>query len=173
LRRLAEARQWYRVRIESGLLESLALWGEGAPGIERALEHAFALAETAGFVQVLADEREVLSALPESVMAAALSASGHDFRTRLERALGAGAAPAIPATPAGELVEPLSAREIEVLRAIASGATNAEAGEKLCISPRTVKKHLENIYGKLDVHNRVEAIERARSAGIFGSDGSK
>ena len=63
--------------------------------------------------------------------------------------------------------EGLSEREIEVLRLIASGASNQEAGRKLFIAASTVKKHLENIYAKLAVGGRVEAIARAREMGML------
>lgn len=52
----------------------------------------------------------------------------------------------------------LSARENEVLDLVASGATNAQIAERLWISPATVKKHLENIYAKLEVGGRIAAL---------------
>jgi LuxR family maltose regulon positive regulatory protein len=61
----------------------------------------------------------------------------------------------------------LSDREIEVLGLIARGVSNQVAGQKLFISPSTVKKHLENIYSKLQVGGRVEAIARARELKIL------
>jgi LuxR family maltose regulon positive regulatory protein len=58
--------------------------------------------------------------------------------------------------------ERLSEREIEVLRFVAAGASNAAVAEHLVIAPSTVKRHLGNIYGKLDVASRTQAIARAR-----------
>lgn len=55
----------------------------------------------------------------------------------------------------------LSERELEILQKTASGLTNAQIGEELFISPKTVRKHIENIYQKLQVHNRVEALNVA------------
>jgi LuxR family maltose regulon positive regulatory protein len=69
--------------------------------------------------------------------------------------------------PAASAPELLSERELEVLRIIAAGASNQEAGRKLFIAPSTVKKHLENIYAKLDVGGRTEAIARAREMGVL------
>ena len=65
------------------------------------------------------------------------------------------------------LIEPLSARELEVLGAIAEGLTNQETAQRLCISERTVKWHASNIYGKLQVSNRTEAVAKAQSLGIL------
>jgi LuxR family maltose regulon positive regulatory protein len=84
----------------------------------------------------------------------------------------------IPATPiqsqagvtqvgAGESIEPLSQREVEVLALLAEGLTNKEIGDRLFISPYTVRAHTFTIYGKLDVHNRTEAAARARKLGIL------
>ncbi len=60
----------------------------------------------------------------------------------------------------------LSERELEVLRQLATGASNKEIGERLFISLSTVKTHVINIYSKLGAASRVEAVEKARSRGI-------
>jgi ATP/maltotriose-dependent transcriptional regulator MalT len=65
------------------------------------------------------------------------------------------------------LVEPLSQREQEVLELIAQGLTNREVAQKLFITTSTVKVHTRNIYGKLDVGNRTQAIAKARTLGIL------
>jgi DNA-binding CsgD family transcriptional regulator len=61
-----------------------------------------------------------------------------------------------------QLVEPLSERELEVLELVASGRTNAEIAKDLFVAMGTVKSHTGNIYRKLDVKNRAEALGRAR-----------
>jgi LuxR family maltose regulon positive regulatory protein len=72
------------------------------------------------------------------------------------------------ASPPGDrMVEPLSERELEILRLVAAGLTNREVGDRLYISDETVKKHLANIYGKLQVHRRIEAAVRARELGLL------
>jgi DNA-binding NarL/FixJ family response regulator len=63
--------------------------------------------------------------------------------------------------PTHGLVEPLTDRELEVLRQLAQGCTDKKIAENLVIARETVHKHLKNIYGKLDVHSRTEAVARA------------
>lgn len=77
--------------------------------------------------------------------------------------------------PAGEpgmpdqraLAEPLSAREIDVLRLIDQGLTNAVIAERLVVAPSTVKTHINNIYSKLGVQSRIQALQRARELGLL------
>lgn len=80
-------------------------------------------------------------------------------------------APTLPpvVTPAA-LPEPLSAREREVLRALAQGATNRELAVALSISAGTVRWHLSNIYGKLGVQRRTQAVARGRALGLLLDD---
>jgi LuxR family maltose regulon positive regulatory protein len=64
--------------------------------------------------------------------------------------------------PGAALVEPLSERELQVLRLLDSPLTSEEIGRELYVSANTVRTHIRNIYGKLDVHGRLEAIRKAR-----------
>ena len=59
-------------------------------------------------------------------------------------------------------MEPLSQRELEVLRLIAAGLSNREIAEELVVAISTVKTHIRNIYGKLDVSSRTQALVKAR-----------
>ena len=61
-----------------------------------------------------------------------------------------------------DLIEPITAREMEVLRLIAMGLSNNEIAEELFISLATVKRHVTNLYGKLGVSSRTEALRKAR-----------
>ena len=65
------------------------------------------------------------------------------------------------------LVEPLTNRELEILDLLAQRLQNKEIAEKLFISPETVKKHLNNIYGKLNVSSSRQAVEQAEALGIL------
>ncbi|MEM7127546.1 MAG: LuxR C-terminal-related transcriptional regulator [Chloroflexota bacterium] len=66
-----------------------------------------------------------------------------------------------------QLIEPLSARELEILALIASGNSNRNVADQLILSVGTIKKHAANIYGKLGVNNRTTAIARARELGLL------
>ena len=65
------------------------------------------------------------------------------------------------------LVEPLSERELEVLRLLAQGLTNREIAEELTVTVGTAKTHLNHIYGKLDVHSRIQAVTKAKELGLL------
>ena len=67
------------------------------------------------------------------------------------------------------MVEPLSDREIEVLQLIAEGLTNPEIATRLYLSLNTVKVHTRNVYGKLGVNNRTQAVSKGRVLGILPS----
>ncbi|HSH80628.1 MAG TPA: LuxR C-terminal-related transcriptional regulator [Herpetosiphonaceae bacterium] len=62
---------------------------------------------------------------------------------------------------------PLTAREVEVLRLLASGASNNGIAEQLVISPHTAKRHVAHLYAKLNVSSRAEATLRARDLGLI------
>ena len=61
----------------------------------------------------------------------------------------------------------LSGREVEVLQLVARGLRNKEIAEELCLSPHTVERHLENIYGKMDAKGRADAVIRAVESGVL------
>jgi ATP/maltotriose-dependent transcriptional regulator MalT len=78
------------------------------------------------------------------------------------------AGPARPAARPGlPLIEPLSEREVEVLRLIAAGLSNQEIADRLIIAPGTVKRHINNIYGKLGVQSRTQAVARGQVVGLL------
>jgi predicted ATPase/DNA-binding CsgD family transcriptional regulator len=76
--------------------------------------------------------------------------------------------PALAATPPDQpLIEPLTERELQVLHLIAAGLTNAEIAEQLIIAIGTVKSYTGNIYGKLGVRSRTQAVARARELALL------
>jgi LuxR family maltose regulon positive regulatory protein len=65
------------------------------------------------------------------------------------------------------LIEPLTDRELDVLRLLAAGRSNAEMAAELFVETSTVKTHLVHVYSKLDVHSRTQAVARARALGLL------
>jgi len=79
--------------------------------------------------------------------------------------------PPMPRSPAlnEASLEPLSARELEILHLLAEGQTNREIAQQLVLSPNTVRVHTSHIYGKLGVNSRTQAVARARATGLLTS----
>jgi WD40 repeat protein/serine/threonine protein kinase len=77
------------------------------------------------------------------------------------------ATPAAHRSPAQPLTEPLTERELEILRLLVGGLSNQEIAQKLYLSITTIKWYIRQIYNKLDVHSRPQAIERARSLNLL------
>jgi LuxR family maltose regulon positive regulatory protein len=161
--------------IEILMLQALAFQavGDTTPAID-ALERALALAEPNGFIRIFVDEGPLMARLLYEVLSHAEALSrdiAPDYVRQLLSAFPV-TEPGQSATPENEaadskLMEPLSEREIEVLHLIAEGLTNQEIASRLYLTLNTVKSHSRNIYGKLGVHNRTQAIARARSLGLL------
>jgi DNA-binding NarL/FixJ family response regulator len=105
------------------------------------------------------------TAEPEEIVAAVRAVK--EGQSALDPAILSKVMSHLSAGPPAGLVEPLSPREIEVLRLAAQGYTNKAIGVQLNISDRTVQGHLANIYGKLAVGNRTEAVTRAIQSGLI------
>ncbi len=177
LARLLEAAEkagWVNEQIQILILRSLALEASGdREGALAALGRALTLAEPAGHVRTFVEEGVPMARLLHQ---AAARGNRPDYAGRLLAAFEFQVADSdtVRASikpenlePEGELIEPLSEREIEVLALIAEGLTNREIGQQLCISLGTVKAHTSNVYGKLSVRSRTEAVARSRALGIL------
>jgi LuxR family maltose regulon positive regulatory protein len=129
------------------------------------LKRALTLAAPGGYLRIFIIEGSKMTPLLHQVRSAGF------MPEYIDRILAASnqATAALPdqAILASPLVEPLSGREMEVLRLLAQGCTDKKIAETLVIAPETVHKHLKNIYGKLDVHTRLEATLRARELGLL------
>jgi LuxR family maltose regulon positive regulatory protein len=64
-------------------------------------------------------------------------------------------------------IDPLTDRELEVLRLLAEGLSNKTIAGKLFVAPSTVKQHLKHVYDKLDVHSRTQAVARGQEIGLL------
>ncbi len=118
-----------------------------------------ALAEPEGYVRMFVDEGAAMAALLSPLIANCQPTTAHYARTLLEALTPPVAARRLPSA-----VESLSDRELQVLRLIAEGYSTREVAEELVITVTTVKKHVSNIFGKLGVTSRTQAIARAREA---------
>ena len=136
-----------------------------------ALAHALRLAAPEGYVRVFVEEGRPMGELLLTAARAPSRASSHIDMGYVRMLLAAlsEAPTADPGLASGHqpLVEPLTERELEVLRLLAEGLTNPEIGQRLYISRPTVKTHTQNIYSKLNVHTRREAVEKARALGML------
>ncbi len=134
---------------------------EALATLEQALNLAGGAMGTEGFVRLFLDEGAPLVDLLRQAVAQDRQAA---YALHLLDALGeAAAAP----TTARVLVEPLSERELEVLRRVAAGYSNNQIAQELVLAVSTVKKHVNNIYGKLVVSSRTQAVARARELGLL------
>jgi LuxR family transcriptional regulator, maltose regulon positive regulatory protein len=124
------------------------------------LGRALALAEPEGYVRTFVDLGVPMEALLRRALTKGLCVG---YASRLLEAFGSTA----EKPSAGPLSEPLSERELEVLRLVAAGMSNAEISRTLFVALSTAKKHINNIYRKLDVRNRTQAVARARELNLL------
>lgn len=149
--------------VELLVLQSLAYQGKkDISAAETTLAEAVSLAQPEGYQRVFLDEGERVGKLLYLVKSKKDAAA---YARELLGAFGADYGPA--PVPAQLLIEPLSAREIEVLKLIEAGLSNQEIGDRLYLSVATVKRHISNIYAKLDVETRTQALARGKDLGFF------
>jgi LuxR family maltose regulon positive regulatory protein len=150
------------------ILEALGFQMAGDLGrASAALARALSLAEPEGYTRSFTDEGVLMARL-------LYQAAGKNIAPEyVGRLLAASSTPELepgdqaPRQAESPRVEALTERELEVLRLIAEGLSNREVAEQLFLSLSTVKVHTHNIYGKLDVNSRTQAIARARALGIL------
>jgi LuxR family maltose regulon positive regulatory protein len=158
--------------IEVLVLQAIALdmqaYLQSALGV---LKQALSLAQPEGYMRVFVDEGTPIETLLKVGMTEWQDSDLLAYTGRLLAAFHHGEAerpaPMAETLQVQPLVEPLSQRELEVLHLVAAGWTNQEIADKLVISVRTVKKHVENIHGKLGVSNRMQAALRARELNLL------
>jgi LuxR family maltose regulon positive regulatory protein len=167
--------------IEFQILKALALRAKAqSSGIRQeadlaqamtALERALLLAEPGGYIRIFVDEGQPMVQLLREAAARGITA---DYVNRLLSAFRGDARkqeteqpllPSIPSRP--PLVELLSEREFEVLRLLKSRLSTPEIARELYISVHTVRSHVKSLYGKLGVHRRADAIQRAEELGLL------
>ena len=153
--------------IEILLVQALANQSQGNVSLALIqLERALAMADPEGYVQVFVGEGESMRDLLRHAAADGIAGS---YTRRLLSAFDIQAKPASTSVKAAaaKLAEPLTGREVEILRLVAAGMMNQEIADHLFISLSTVKRHIANAYGKLGVNHRTEAIARANELNLL------
>ena len=142
--------------IEITVLQALDHQARGDVSAARAaLEQALTLAGPEGYVRVFIDEGAAMTAL---LRAASYHGRGGDYARHL---LAADSARARPAPAQRGLVEPLSVRELHVLRLLRTDLSGPDIARELTVSLNTIRTHTKSIYAKLSVNNRRAAVRRA------------
>ncbi len=169
-------RRYSQIEILKTLALAFQTRGE-TPKAIAALEQALRLAEPEGYLRNFTAEGEPMRSLilgVKTTLQAATQAEAPSLTGYLEKILAKFPAPA-QAHPAktnlpnlkADLIDPLSERELEVLRLVALGLANQEISEKLFVALSTVKGHNLRIFGKLQARSRTEAVARARELGLL------
>jgi LuxR family maltose regulon positive regulatory protein len=164
-----EAKGWQDERLRVMALQAIALQAHGEQ--EKAvhlLVEALALAAPGGFIRLFVDEGRPMAHLLSEAAALGMLP---DYLGKVLAACEAEEQkredPSSRPLPAQPLIEPLSQRELEVLQLMAQGLSNQEISERLFLALSTVKGHNRNIFGKLQVQRRTEAVARARELGLL------
>ncbi len=170
-RRQVEVRGWQDERLKVMVLQAIALQAHGEKDkAVQLLGEALALAAPGGFIRLFVDEGLPMAHL---ISEAAVHGIMPDYISKLleafetEQMKDADETPILTASDSQPLIEPLSPRDLEVLQLVAQGLSNREISERLFLALSTVKTHNRNIFGKLQVNRRTEAIVRARELGLL------
>jgi LuxR family maltose regulon positive regulatory protein len=157
LLRAAEAGQRTGSVIEILVVQALAHQArEDVPAALASLQRAVTLAEPEGYVRIFADEGPPMTSLLRAV---SKQGTAPNYVRRLLAAINK----AEDSTPANNgLIEPLSARELDVLRLLGTDLGGPEIARNLIVSLNTVRTHTRNVYAKLGVNNRRAAVRRAK-----------
>ena len=152
--------------------QAYELLGQRALALE-SLGRATMLGEPGRFNRTFTGEGPVITGLVEALADAVrrgrgpAEAGSPSYLTSLMRETGVRPETASAQSAAADLPEQLTTREIEILRLVAAGMRNQEIADHLFISLSTVKRHIANAYGKLDVRHRTEAVARANELNLL------
>jgi LuxR family maltose regulon positive regulatory protein len=181
---------WTAFVLQNMVFQALGLQARGdTPQAMVSLERALSLGEPGGFIRVFIDEGEPMAALLGQAASRGIAPNyvakllavfqdetkddGPSWGTKAPDSPAAPLSSSVlrPTSPSPQLspgfVEPLSEREIEVLRLIAAGLSNREIADQLVVAVSTVKTHINHIYRKLDASKRTQAVARARELNLL------
>jgi LuxR family maltose regulon positive regulatory protein len=163
---LSETGGWLGQVVEILTLQALVYQVQGDSGRAlAALERALTLAEPEGFMRTFIDEGAAMAKLLRLAQSREIKPN---YVSKLLTAFSLEAtSPLLAPIPASPLIEPLTERELELLRLVAVGHSNQQIAQELFLAVGTVKKHLNNIFGKLTVGNRTQAIARAQELDLL------
>jgi LuxR family maltose regulon positive regulatory protein len=177
LRQFAEAEAYSSVLISMLVLQALALEARGrTTQAMTALAQALTLAEPNGYVRIFVDEGPPMADLLMKILKVQQKKrlEAYNFSTDYAGSLlaayrsdAAEDSPDNSRRPAQPLLNPLSERELEVLRLIANGLSNQEIVQKLIVEKNTLKTHIRHLYRKLNTRSRTQAIIRARALNLL------
>jgi LuxR family maltose regulon positive regulatory protein len=156
----------HRVKmIENHILTGAVLEAQGKTAQAIAsIEEALRLAAPAGYIRIFWDEGPAVIDLVRKVKPHEAYA---DFRQRLLSADATGVKETVKPESTSDLVEPLSERETEVLGLLQSELSAPEIATQIHVSVSTLRTHIKNIYAKLGVHSRFEAVTKGRDLGLI------
>jgi LuxR family maltose regulon positive regulatory protein len=170
----AQSAGWVRIETISQLYLSLAFHAlEENKRAIASLGHALSRCAPEGYQRLFLDEGQPMKELLQSAQKAGIQTG---YVSQLLTAFETESLGEFPGekydkrTAVGQsqtLPDPLSNRELQVLRLLATNLTSTEMAEELYISVSTVRTHIKNIYSKLDVHRRYEAVERGKELGLI------
>jgi LuxR family maltose regulon positive regulatory protein len=160
----AEDAGWVIYGADVLTLEALALQAEGkVPQALAALEQALSLAEPGGFVHLFVEKGPAMARLLRQAATQGIAPRYVSELLAAFDALALGGVEEVPSSsPRQPLIEPLTERELDVLSLLPTHLSSTEIAEELLISVHTARFHIKNIYGKLDVHSRADAVRRAQ-----------
>jgi LuxR family maltose regulon positive regulatory protein len=148
--------------VEILVLQALAGQADGdIPGALACLQRAVALAEPEGYVRVFLDEGPPMGVLLREAASQGIASN------RVRRLVTAFGTAQDPRSAGQGMIEPLSDRELEVLRLLDTAMSVPEIARELFVSPNTLRTHTRHIFTKLEVNNRRAAVDRAAELGLL------
>jgi len=172
---------WASLILETEILRAMAFEARGdGTACFHSLRRALELGRVSGYLRMFVDEGDPLRSLLHTFQTG-IGEGQQELHSYVKRLLSGFSVPPdresaetvtespepVASSAQGLPLEPLSQRELEVLRLLATYLTVPEIASRMAVSTSTARTHIKHIYGKLDVHTRLEAVERAKEIKLF------